>query len=141
MQCATIQPMEAHLQTRDFSPVVEDGILTALAALDSTALDGEFDAETQALLVTALPDICAELITWRTTARSQPATLAMALRSQLVADKIDRARLVVLSVSRTSAAELATACDTLRRYSPDPEERDAAAVVLAQIEGGAEWAS
>ncbi|NIZ09287.1 hypothetical protein HCZ97_07570 [Pseudooceanicola sp. HF7] len=121
--------MHAHLSP----PLIRDGLLAHLAAPDPDAQQGDFDAETRALLAVALPEICLELLQWRDAARTRPAALAMALRSQALEDQLTAARQAIQLATPHDASALASACDTLQRLSPFPDERDAAAQVLVEL--------
>lgn len=120
------------LATED-QPLVSNDLLAELASPDFNALRGEFDAKARALLATALPEICGELLRWREAAEERPNALAMALRSQAVNTRLDAARSAIRSASWTSESALAEACETLLRHSTDTAERAAAADVLTQM--------
>lgn len=118
-------------------PLVSDDLLAELANPDFDAQRGEFDAETRAMLATALPEICSELLLWRQTARNRPFVLALALRSEAIEARLDDARRTIRAPEPAHARDLTAACETLLRHSTDAAERTTASDVLAQMQEAA----
>ncbi len=114
-------------------PLVSDDLLAELANPDFNAQRGEFDAETRAMLATALPEICRELLRWRQAAADQPAALALALRSEAIEAKLDNARRTIRAPDPVPRRTLIAACKTLLRHSTNATERNAASDVLTQM--------
>ncbi|AVO36616.2 hypothetical protein [Pukyongiella litopenaei] len=112
--------------TRSDPTPVSDDLLARLAG-------GGAHVELADGMPALLPAICAELLQWRQTARSRPSALSLALRSEAIAARLDRARRTIRAPEPVSAHDLAEACETLLRHSPHADERTAAADVLAQM--------
>lgn len=114
-------------------PLVSDDLLAELTHPDFDAQRGEFDAETRAMLATALPEICRELLTFRRTARNKQAEKFKAQR-QMSRRRLETARRKIRASDPIPTHTLAAACKTLLKYSTDSTERAAASDVLAQLQ-------
>ncbi len=121
----------------EVQPLVSDELLAELADPDYPQQCGDFDAETRAMLATALPEICSELLRWRQTAANRPFELSLALRSEAILKQLGEARAILRGPKVISEAELTAACETILRHSCNPAECDAASDVLAQMRGAA----
>ncbi|WP_320178101.1 hypothetical protein [Roseovarius pacificus] len=117
--------------------IVSDDTLRLLARHDPQRALGELDAEDQAILCMTLGDICDELLRWRKAARTRPSALALALRSEAIATRLENARRTIRAPGPLDQATLRAACETLLRHSTDPAERTAATEVLAQMQEAA----
>lgn len=84
-------------------PLVSDELLTELANPTYRQQSGDFDVETCALLATALPEICTELLFWRQMAASKPAALPITLRSPSIEEPLSEVR-------RVTQGAVATLC-------------------------------
>ncbi|MEX5515691.1 hypothetical protein [Pseudophaeobacter sp. 1A09344] len=125
------------MHTTEATPNVSDDLLAKLANLTNPPQPGDFDVETCAKLAAVLPEICGELLRWRQTARNRPFALALALRSEAIAAKLDDARNAIRAAGPTHIRELAEACETILRHSTDATERAAASDVLSQMQEAA----
>lgn len=121
----------------DARPLISDHLLTELANPDYARQCGDFDAETRAMLATALPEICNELLRWRQTAANRPFALALALRSEAIVAHLAGARRTIRAPDPIHPRALTAACETLLRHSTDAAERAAASDVLAQMQEAA----
>ncbi|MFV0383668.1 hypothetical protein [Paracoccus sp. (in: a-proteobacteria)] len=113
---------------------VSDDLLARMSSLDHDQRCSS--ADTRTMLAAALPEICRELLLWRQTARDRPFAMAMALRSEGIAMRLDEARETIRQPDPDHVA-LADACATLLRHSTHAAERNAAADVLAQMQRAA----
>ncbi len=120
------------MQHEQTTPLISDTLLAELAQPTPDQQRGEYDDKTRALLAMALPEICAELLRWRDTARTRPAELALALRSESIAQLLEQSRRIIRAEAPDRAA-LITACAAILRHSQDATERDAAARVLGDM--------
>ncbi|WP_054462447.1 hypothetical protein [Phaeobacter sp. 11ANDIMAR09] len=125
------------MRDTEVQPLVSDDLLAELANPDYHQQCGEFDAETRAMLATALPEICSELLRWRQTAANRPFALALALRSEAIENRLTDARRAIRAPDPIHPRDLAAACETLLRHSTDASERAAASDVLAQMQEAA----
>jgi len=114
-------------------PLVSDALLAELAEPDYDQQRGEYSAETRALLASALPEICAELLECRRAVRDRPFALSLALRSEAITARLNNARVTIRAPGPILPGILRDACETLIRHSSDAFERQAATDVLAQI--------
>ncbi len=121
------------MQATQDQPFVRDDLLAKLANPAYSQLCGDFDAETRAMLATALPEICIELLRWRDAAAHRPFALALALRSESVEARLTDARRAIRAPEPIHQRALTAACETLLRHSTDDAERTAASDVLAQM--------
>lgn len=121
------------MRDTEVQPLVSDVLLAELANPDYHAQCGDYDAETRALLATALPEICSELLRWRQTAANRPFALALALRSEAIETRLTDARRAIRAPDPIHPRALTAACETLLRHSTDAAERAAASDVLAQM--------
>lgn len=115
-------------------PIISDALLRDFANPTPDQQRGEYDDETRALLAIALPEICAELLRWRDTARTRPTELALALRSESILIQLDDARRIIRAEA-PDLHDLTIACAIILRHSQDAPERDAAARVLGEMQG------
>lgn len=118
-------------------PLVSNDLLAELANPDFDAQRGEFDAVTRAMLATALPEICSELLRWRQAAANRPFALALALRSEAIEARLTDARRAIRAPDPICPRALTAACETLLRHSTDAAERAAASHMLAQMQEAA----
>ncbi|MBT2130096.1 hypothetical protein [Aliiroseovarius lamellibrachiae] len=109
-------------------PLISNDLLTELANPNYDATRGEFNTETRALLATALPEMCRELLAHR---QAQDHALEQSFRNQ-ANDQLRKARATLLGDGKSNFA-IFTACNTILEHSQDATERNAATDVLAQI--------
>ncbi len=117
--------------------IVSDALLAEWAALDGPAQCGEFDAQATALLTTALPEICSELLCWRRAAQGRQPAEMLALSWEAIGARLYDARRTVRAPDPIAPEVLKQACDVLLRYSTDAAERSAASDLLAQMQEAA----
>lgn len=122
------------MRDTDVQPLVSDDLLAELANPDYQQQCGDFDAQTRAMLATALPEICSELLRWRQTAANRPFALALTLRSEAIKNRLANARRDIRAVDPIHSRTLTAACETLLRHSTDTAERIAASDVLEQMQ-------
>lgn len=125
------------MRDTEVQPLVSDDLLAELANPNYHQQCGDFDAETRAMLATALPEICSELLRWRQTAANHPFALALALRSEAIENRLTEARRAIRAPDPIHPRALTAACETLLRHSTDAAERAAASDVLAQMQEAA----
>lgn len=125
------------MRDTEVQPLVSDDLLAELANPNYHQQCGEFDAETRAMLATALPEICRELLRWRQVAANRPFALALALRSEAIENRLTDARRAIRAPDPIHPRALIAACETLLRHSTEAAERAAASDVLAQMQEAA----
>lgn len=121
------------MHTPQTAPLISEALLTELANPSYAAQLGEFDADTRALLSTALPEICNELLARRKSTQGRSAATNLALQWEAIAARLEKARATIRQAGPVTHADLTEACKTLQIHSTDPAERTAAAEVLSQL--------
>lgn len=125
------------MRDTEVQPLVSDDLLAELANPDYHQQCGDFDAETRAMLATALPEICSELLRWRKASQGRSAALTLALSWEAIDTRLTNARRTIRAPEPVAASTLKAACETLLRHSTDTAERFAATEVLSQMQEAA----
>lgn len=112
------------------NPLITSQLLAELAAPDTQASMGEWDAETRAMLAVAIPEIAAELLQHR-------ATLRRAIHPQAAQQSTERARAIIRAPDPIPPRTLMAACQTLLMHSRDAAELSAARDIIADMEAAA----
>lgn len=120
------------------APVISDELLARLATPEPGYERGEISADTQAMLVLALPEIARELLARRAARPIPEGALCIALRPEAIETRLRKAREAIRSSRPLSPRELVAHATVLSIHSHDPLEVQAAFDVLdRQTEGDA----
>lgn len=118
-------------------PLISDTLLHTLANPVGNAVLGEWDAETRAMLATAIPEMAVELLRLRNQVRRQSGALILK-RAPIAADMaLSMARQTIRAPGPVGQKAMTAACETLLLHATNAAERHAAADVLAQMQRAA----